>query len=294
VVAGAKSAFQIEYGSGPVSGEFATDTVRLADDYVVEDQTFAIVSHTTGLGETYKMAKFDGILGLAFPVLSQNPDAPTVLQNLIDQDSSISQHMFGFFLGDNANGELTIGGYDEDRISGDITWVDLAMPTYWVAPVDTIKFGNEAVSDGISAGIMDTGTSLIYAPPAVAQAMAASIGGMYFPQVQLYLIDCETDVPDLEFTIGGKAITIPGEELMIQDDSGDYCFFTISSMNFGAQESTGDLADEVVEQITELAGTSALPVPDGMDTWLLGDSLLRKIYTVWDFDEQKFGFADLA
>ena len=46
------------------------------------------------------MAKFDGILGLAFPVLSQNPDAPTVLQNLIDQDSSISQHMFGFFLGD--------------------------------------------------------------------------------------------------------------------------------------------------------------------------------------------------
>lgn len=54
VVAGAKSEFQIEYGSGPVSGEFATDTVRLADDYVVEDQTFAIVSHTTGLGDTCK------------------------------------------------------------------------------------------------------------------------------------------------------------------------------------------------------------------------------------------------
>jgi hypothetical protein len=52
VEAGAKSEFHIEYGSGPVSGDFATDTVRLADDYDVEDQTFAIVSHTTGLGET--------------------------------------------------------------------------------------------------------------------------------------------------------------------------------------------------------------------------------------------------
>lgn len=168
------------------------------------------------------------------------------------------------------------------------------MPTYWVAPVDAIKFGDHTVSDGVSSGIMDTGTSLIYGPPAIVQIMASSLGGMYYPEVQLYLLDCETEVPDLEFTVGGKAIIVPGEELVIQDDSGQFCFFTISSMNFGAQESTGDLADEVVEQITQLAGTSSLPVPEGVDTWLLGDSLLRKVYTVWDFDEKKFGFADLA
>lgn len=296
VVAGAKSEFKIEYGSGPVSGEFATDTVRLADDYVVSDQTFAVVSHTTGLGDTYDVANFDGILGLAFPILSQNPDAPTVLQNLVAQDESITQHMFGFFLGDNADGELTIGGYDENRISGEVTWVDLLMPTYWVAPVDRITFGGQAVSTSTSSGIMDTGTSLIYAPPTIAQEMATSLGGMYFPQLQLYMIDCNTAVPDLEFTIGGKSVVLPGNELILQDDTGAYCFFTISSMNFGEQQeaSTKDLADEVVEQITKLAGTSSLPVPDNMDTWLLGDSLLRKIYTVWDFDEQKFGLADLA
>jgi hypothetical protein len=294
VLAGAKTEFQIQYGSGPVSGEFAVDTVRLADDYVVTDQTFAVVSHTTGLGDTYKMANFDGILGLAFPILSQNPDAPTVLQNLIDQDTSISQHMFGFFLGDNADGELTVGGYDENRISGEITWVDLLMATYWVAPVDSIMFGNVAVSTEVSSGIMDTGTSLIYGPPAIAQSMAESLGGQYFAQLQLYLIDCNTEIPDLVFTIGGKAVTVPGDELMLSDDSGMYCFFTISSMNFGAEESSGELADEVVDQITRLAGVSSLPVPDGLDTWLLGDSLLRKIYTVYDFDEQKFGFADLA
>ena len=52
VQSGAKSAFQITYGSGPVSGVFAVDTVSLADDYVVQEQTFAVVSHTTGLGDT--------------------------------------------------------------------------------------------------------------------------------------------------------------------------------------------------------------------------------------------------
>jgi hypothetical protein len=43
-------------------------------------------------------AKFDGILGLAFPILSQDPDAKTVLQNLVDQQI-IENGMFGFFLG---------------------------------------------------------------------------------------------------------------------------------------------------------------------------------------------------
>jgi cathepsin D len=243
-----------------------------------------------------KVADFDGILGLAFPILSQNPDAPTVLQNLIDQDPSMTQHMFGFFLGDNADGELTIGGYDETKISGEITWVDLSMATYWVAPVDSIKFGDTVVSDGTSSGIMDTGTSLIYGPPAIAMAMVDALGGEYFPQLQLYLIDCKTQVPDLTFVVGGKPIVIPGEELMIADDSGSYCFFTISSMNFGTMEQGGDLGDEVVEQITRLTGAGAgeLPVPDGVDTWLLGDTLLRKVYTVYDFDNEKFGFADLA
>lgn len=55
VLAGAKTEFQIQYGSGPVSGQFATDTVRLADDYVVTDQTFAVVGHTTGLGDTCEL-----------------------------------------------------------------------------------------------------------------------------------------------------------------------------------------------------------------------------------------------
>jgi hypothetical protein len=294
VQSGAKTQFRITYGSGPVSGQFAVDTVSLADDYVVEGQTFAVVSRTAGLGDTYKVAKFDGILGLAFPILSQNPDAKTVLQNLIDQNTSVNQHMFGFFLGDNADGELTVGGYDETKIKGEVTWVDLLMPTYWVAPVDNIMFGNTAISTETSSGIMDTGTSLIYGPPNTVTEMANSLGGMYYAQLQLYMIDCETDVPDMEFTVGGKPITIPGDELKLADDTGTFCFFTISSMNFGSQESSGELGDEVVEQITKLAGTSSLPVPEGLDTWLLGDSLLRKVYTVWDFDEKKFGFAELA
>merc|ERR1719253_335176 len=41
VPSGGKTAFQIMYGSGPVSGKFGQETVTLGDDYTVEGQTFA-------------------------------------------------------------------------------------------------------------------------------------------------------------------------------------------------------------------------------------------------------------
>ena len=128
VSSGAKTAFTIQYGSGPVQGKYSEDTVRIADDYKVEGQTFAQVESTVGLGDVCKLhvvtrtkllrtrapliwrrfnfcgftdsvALFDGVLGLAFPVLSQDPGVPTVLQNLVDQ-KKVDEPMFGFFLGD--------------------------------------------------------------------------------------------------------------------------------------------------------------------------------------------------
>ena len=55
------------------------------------------------------MGQFDGILGLGFEGLALG-GATTVFKNAIDQ-GKVSQPMFAFKLGDNADGELTFGGY---------------------------------------------------------------------------------------------------------------------------------------------------------------------------------------
>jgi len=54
VASGGKTEFSIMYGSGPVQGKYSTDTVRVADDYVIEGQTFAQVESTEGLGDVCK------------------------------------------------------------------------------------------------------------------------------------------------------------------------------------------------------------------------------------------------
>lgn len=76
-------------------------------------------------------AKFDGILGLAFPVISRNPDVPALIPHLKEK-GILKNEVFSFFLGDNADGELSIGGYDKSKMQGDVTWVDLAFPGYWL------------------------------------------------------------------------------------------------------------------------------------------------------------------
>jgi hypothetical protein len=123
------------YGSGPVSGYQSFDTLNMGG-LVVENQEFAEVTNAEGLGAAYLMGKFDGILGMAFGVLSVN-HVPTPFDNLVSQ-GLVDKAEFSFYLG-NSNedaGELLLGGTDPAYYTGDITYVPLSSPTYWEITLD--------------------------------------------------------------------------------------------------------------------------------------------------------------
>ena len=121
--------FEIMYGSGSVNGFWSNDDVTLAEDIVVTSQRFAEIQDAGGLGMAYSLGKFDGILGLGFTSISID-DTPTVLENAIQQDL-LDQPVFSFYLGDNGPGELTFGGYDPSKFTGELTYVKLSAATYW-------------------------------------------------------------------------------------------------------------------------------------------------------------------
>jgi hypothetical protein len=117
--------FEIMYGSGSVSGYFSVDDVTLADDLVIDGQRFAEVQDAGGLGLAYSLGKFDGILGLGFTSISVD-GTPTCFENLIKQNK-IDQPIFAFYLGDNAPGELTFGGYDSSKFEGELQYVKVGF-----------------------------------------------------------------------------------------------------------------------------------------------------------------------
>jgi len=251
------SDFHIQYGSGDVHGYFSVDHVTLAEDIIVKDQKFAEVDDAGGLGVGYVMGKFDGILGLGFEGLALG-GATTVFKNAIDQDA-VSRSMFAFYLGDEMDGELTLGGYDDARYAGEITWVSLSEPKYWQIDIGNVQVGS--FSSGPTNGIVDSGTSLITGPSSDIMKIALAAGAMPNMLGQ-YTMDCErvSSIPDLAFSVDGKAFVVPGKDLVIQ--SGGTCLFAMMGMD----------------------------IPSGPQ-WILGDVFMRQYYTIFDYGGQRVGFA---
>lgn len=252
--------FDIEYGSGPVSGYESQDILNFGG-YNVKNQIFAEVTDASGLGAGYLMGKFDGILGLAFPVLSVNK-VPTAFQNLYAQ-GLVQQNLFSFFLGNSNDeaGELLLGGIDSAKYTGDITWQPLSAATYWQIALDGLSVrGNKYASN--AKAIVDSGTSLLTGPSEVVAQIAAQIGAKEIIAGE-YMVECAYNaLPNIDFNIGGKIYALAPEDYLIPD--GKLCL--LGMMGLDIPEPTGPL-------------------------YILGDVFMRKYYTVWDVANTRIGFA---
>ena len=255
------SDFNIQYGSGPVSGKFGQDDVILAEDIKVVDQKLGLIDDAGGLGIAYLMGKFDGILGLGFDTISIS-GVKTPLQNAFEQ-GTIENNVFAFFLGDNEDGELTIGGVDESRYVGDFHKVDLLEATYWEIKLDAVKVGDNEVAAETTA-IVDSGTSFITGPRREVTKLAKSVGAKKMITGQ-YTVDCDSlqSMPDVTFQIDGKDYTFEGKDVVLA--SGGSCILAVM----------------------------ALDIPTG-PKWILGDVFMRKRYTMFDMENKQVGFAELA
>lgn len=251
--------FDIEYGSGPVSGFESDDTLDFGG-LKVKNQIFAEVTDASGLGAAYKLGKFDGILGLAFPVLSVNHVA-TAFQNVVEQ-GLVDTAQFAFYLGNNAPGELVLGGYDTAHFTGDLVWEPLKYATYWEINLQGVNVAGTSYVDGSVNAIVDSGTSLLTGPTDAVAKIAKQIGAKSVVEGE-YMVACNYDtLPNLDFVIGGNTYTLTPADYLIPD--GNLCLLGLMGMD--------------------------IPAPIG-PLWILGDVFMRKYYTVFDYAQQRVGFA---
>jgi len=254
------TAFDIEYGSGPVSGYESQDTLNFGG-FKVQNQIFAEVTDASGLGAAYKLGKFDGILGLAFPVLSVNHVA-TAFSNVVAQ-GFVQNAEFSFYLGNSRTdfGELLLGGTDPKHYTGDITWVPLKAATYWEITLGGLTIDGTSYASNVNA-IVDSGTSIMTGPSASIASIAAKLGAKEIIAGE-YMLACKFDtLPNIDLSINGNIYTLTPEDYLIPD--GDLCLLGFMGLD--------------------------IPAPTG-PLWILGDVFMRKYYTVWDTTNQRIGFA---
>jgi len=268
--------FKVEYGSGACTGHLSQDLLTWGG-IQLENQTFAEVTDASGFGRLYGFSfleRFDGILGLGFDAISvcdfpyQFGCVETPFHRLIDA-GLVDSPVFSFYLGDmgkkplmGADGELLLGGTNPEYYTGEISWVPLSAATYWEIEMDSLAFkGSDVTTESSRTAIVDSGTSLLVGPVDQVSAITAALNTTENFEGEFF-VNCDDELPDLVVTLAGVAYVLEGSDYVL-DAGGGVCLLLLMSI--------------------DLTGT-------GVD-WILGDVFMRKFYSVFDYSNQRVGFA---
>ncbi|KAI6242155.1 CRE-ASP-1 protein [Aphelenchoides fujianensis] len=256
--------FDIEYGTGEVSGELSSDTLVVAG-LTIQGQTFG---RGTDVEEPFGYFPLDGILGLGWPGLAEDQVTPP-FQDVIKQ---LDAPLFTVWLDRHITpslgqpgGQITYGAIDNTNCdTSNIVYTPITRELYWQFNVDSFSVGTYTNPATVSA-ISDTGTSFIFAAYDDLNAIVDASNADYDFSYGLYTVDCDAakSLPDLVFTVNGQKLSIPASEHVIDLELG--------------------------------GGTCALGIDENYDddvfAWLLGDAFIRSYCNIYDVGGEQIGFA---
>ncbi|KIK96589.1 hypothetical protein PAXRUDRAFT_25008 [Paxillus rubicundulus Ve08.2h10] len=270
--------FQVTYGSGEVQGVLCNDNVNIAG--------LALNNHSFGVAtvESVQFASntvsFDGLMGLAQS--SDRPDDP-IVKTLSEQkvltpvealaSNGLIQSPITSFkisrLADQLNdGEVTFGGLDASKFVANslVTIPNVNLQGFWEGAIDAITVdGTDAGLTGRTA-ILDTGTTLILAPPQDAQQVMQSLGGTC--DTQQCTVPC-TSTASLALSFGNTSFAIDPRDL------------AVLPVDLG--NPTGDCTAGIQPQ---QIGTAT--------EWLVGDVFLKNAYFSTDVSKNEISLAKLT
>ncbi|XP_028267251.1 napsin-A [Parambassis ranga] len=259
--------FSISYGRGSLSGFISGDTVSIAG-LSVPGQQFGEAVKQPGI--TFAVARFDGVMGMAYPSISVAKVTPVFDTAMAAK--LLPQNIFSFYISRDpkapVGGELVLGGTDPQYYSGDLHYVNVTRKAYWQVEMSGVTVGNQLTlcKSGCQA-IVDTGTSLIVGPVEEIRALQKAIGALPLLMGE-YLIDCKKipSLPIISLNIGGKMFNLTGEDYVMKE--------TQLGMSIC------------------LSGFMGLDIPPPAGPlWILGDVFIGKYYTVFDRNADRVGFA---
>ncbi|TFK45663.1 acid protease [Heliocybe sulcata] len=255
--------FEIQYGDGStVSGPVYTDTVTVAG-ITAENQYFSPV---TTLSSSFSGDPIDGILGLAYPAISNLGEDPFF--NTAYSQGAVSRDIFGFRLASSGS-ELYLGGTDSAMYSGSIEYHSVDTSTgFWQARGASAHVGSTTAVSGFET-IIDSGTTIMYGPPSAIRTFYSRISGsrVYDSENGYYSYPCNS-APSVSFSWGGKNWAISADN------------FNLGETESGSGQCVGALAGQDLGL--------------GSGVWLLGDSFMKNVYTAFNFGTDQVGFASLA
>uniref|UniRef100_A0A7S4DU82 Peptidase A1 domain-containing protein n=2 Tax=Lotharella globosa TaxID=91324 RepID=A0A7S4DU82_9EUKA len=264
---GPTGTFEIRYGIGRCGGNVLKESVKLGG-IDVNHQTMGQVTYYSANFDT-KDNPSDGIMGLAFRGASKT-NTHNVVMNMKLQ-GLIPNATFSFILGGDPDSVgrdgsfLLIGPPDYDYVyNNTISYVKTSgSDGMWSVPMKTILVDGKAYgfcTTGCFA-LPDTGTSLIVVPNDYWHEFASQIvskrSDCKFDSTGIFCHDGADGLPTISFVLGNGVFKLEPKQYMLSAQGGQVLGF----------------------------------MPSDFRHFILGDTFLKNVYTIFNMDNSSVGFA---
>ncbi|TFK55700.1 acid protease [Heliocybe sulcata] len=275
--------YNLTYGIGWAYGHVSYASAEFAG-ITVPSQAFLDVSAASNPALSYGA---DGILGLGFTSLStidalvnrtgssagrsflfnlfqDNPSEPNFIAFLLQRSTDPNEDVQGSFsLGETEPAYASV--LNQTAIP---TWPQNS-PSRWNVLLDSIIVGQNTVSlttvvpnvpSNKAVALLDSGTSYTYAPTDVVSAIYGGVdGAQYDSGLGQWVVPCSAEI-DMAIQIGGQV----------------YPIHPLDVSPYSLSDPTTCVGSFVPQSVSVGAGEF---------DWLIGDNVLRSIYSVYDFGD---------
>ncbi|OLQ05646.1 Pregnancy-associated glycoprotein [Symbiodinium microadriaticum] len=279
----------ISFGTGSIRGNFVEELVCFSEPKGTEAKPdngcarINLVTATEMTDEPFSSFSFDGVVGLGLGALAVEPNF-SIFQQLTKITHSSFMPQFAYFLSehDDLPSEISFGGHNPKRMQSALRWVPVFKPElgFWQVRILRASVDGKELDfcrDGDCVAIADTGTSLLGAPRQFTQ------------QLHRLLARRVPQTPE------------PSDDLDCRDFPGPDILFELEGgveVRLGGREYSRPAPMKVPNAQAELqtvCRASLLPVDPtpslGAKAFILGEPMLRKYYTVYDWERTSVGFA---
>ncbi|KAG8999657.1 hypothetical protein FRB95_012666 [Tulasnella sp. JGI-2019a] len=270
--------FTINYLGGDTAGTTAFETVSMGG-ITVKNQKFGVATQQTG---DILTSATTGLIGMAWAAIAT---FGTPFWQASDP-TTWAQPLFAFALArdnnptsaaDISGGSFTIGTVDSTQYKGDIQYTNIPTnaQSWWLLPMTSITVNGQTFPLNGALSAIDTGTTLLGGPQDSTDAIYKTIPGAQAgsgSDAGYYFYPCST-VMNVSISFGGESWPIDPADFTSSTQDPQTCMGAL----FAAESGSG-------------ASTSGSINP----AWIIGDTFLKNVYSVYRFSPPSVGFATLA
>ncbi|CBZ52709.1 Pepsinogen A1, related [Neospora caninum Liverpool] len=262
----------IQYGTGACVLRMAKDTVFIGG-ITVQNQTLGLALQES----THPFADlpFDGLVGLGFPDVTGEEGLPADALPLVDlmmKQKLLKRNVFAVYMSEQLNqpGEITFGSVNPRYTfeGHKPQWFPVISLDYWEVGIHGLRLNGKSLricERKRCKAAVDTGSSLITGPSEVINPLLQSLN---------VAEDCS------------NKDSLPTVTFVLEDTDGRLVKFPLKPSDY--------LVEEINSQgksVTCAAGFIPMDVPAPRGPlFVLGNSFIRKYYTIFDRDHMMVGF----